>query len=101
MQSDSAERLMAWPTTPVVRVGDFFSNFIDIISGLSYHLEQKYATVLRTAGVRRTDGWTHTLKLVIKIVGYEIVIKGCRSKRFWDLLLYIIYRILAHYRQNF
>ena len=24
-----------------MRVGDFFSNFIDITSGLSYHLEQK------------------------------------------------------------
>ena len=35
------------------------------------------------------------LQNLVYIVGCKIVIKGCRSKKFWDLLLYKIHRILA------
>ena len=41
------------------------------------------------------------LQNMVYIVGCKIVIKGCRSKKFWDLLLYKIHRILARCRQIF
>ena len=41
------------------------------------------------------------LQNLVYIVGCKIVIKGCRSKKFGDLLLYKIHRILARRRQIF
>ena len=47
-----------------------FSYFIYIPCGLSYHLEQKNSKNSLPCSVqpmtdRRTDGWTHTMKLLI------------------------------------
>ena len=51
-----------------------FSNFIDITSGLSYHLEQKFSKNTLPCSVhpvsdgrtdRQTEGHTNTLKLLI------------------------------------
>ena len=65
---------------PVVRVGEFFSNFIDITSGLSYHLEQKFSKNTLPCSVqpvsdgrtdgrtdRQTDGRTHEHSEIINI----------------------------------